>query len=209
MIVHTEEHRARLRYLNCHNWNARLFEQIREFASDAFVKLKLNHQIHVLLHQLLRVPQRNLLTGLIVQFDQIHQMLIGSPTESLPHSHGERIMTLRRVADAKPLASQDTQVGGIFMASRSAQEPLVLQCSQQTETCSLLHPRPLHNLGETQLLTFLIELAEQGAGARDCLELVAGLLSGRHSFPINGLGVATCLKSIRSEEHTSELQSPM
>ena len=93
-------------------------------------------------------------------------------------------MSLRGVADAKPFAPEDPEIGRVFVAFYSPQKALVLQRPKKPETYGSFHPRPLHNLAERQCLSLVIEFAKHGAGARDRLQFVGTLLSEGSSLPV-------------------------
>ncbi len=89
MIVNAEKCRSWLRYVKRNHRNIGFAEEVGEFAGDTFVDLKLNRQIEVLFYQYLRVAQRNLEAVLVVQLNQIHLMLVGSPAKALTHCTGK------------------------------------------------------------------------------------------------------------------------
>src|ERR1035441_5688602 len=177
MIVNAEKCSSGLWNLKRNHRNVCFAEEVGEFGGDAFVDLKFNCQIKVLLHQDLGVTQSNLQAVLVVQLNQVHLMLIGSPAKALTHCTGKRIVPLRSVADSKPLATQYPEMGRVFVAFYSPQKALVLQRPKQPKTYGSFYPRPLHNLAESQCLSLVVEFAKHGTGARDRLSVVSALFS--------------------------------
>ena len=157
IVVRAEIDRARVRYFDGDDGDARFQKLGGDHRGDALVSLEFEDQIHMFLHQQIGVAQGFLHTVAVVDHDEVDAFPGGGALQAFVHPAGKLGIRLGGEAETEAAAGGGRERAAVDSPGGPLQQPSVHQALEQAKRRGATKRCAAHHVRKEQFFAFMAE----------------------------------------------------